>query len=174
MILGKVNGSADLTADLAQSTFEVVLNKRDDVVENLGAYIRGIALRLVIAHFRRKGNAEADPGVSQLVESAIGAVSVLQQRQDADLLTRALRSLPVEDQQYLLWIHVDGLSQLEIAERVGLTRSQVNGRIDRARAKLRRRVEELAESAAQRSSVAVEFDAWVSSLRRREAEAPLE
>lgn len=171
MILGEVGGSADLAADITQSVFEIVLDKRDDIVQNVGAYIRGIARRKVLEHFRRKANQETDPSVSRLLESAVGAVSILVRQEDAQLLTRALRSLPIEDQQYLLWAHVDGLSQLEIAERVGLTRSQVNGRIDRARAKLRRALEDLAESSMQRSTIQEEFDVWVQSLHRLEDSA---
>lgn len=165
-ILAQVNGATDLAADLTQSVFEVVLDKRDDIVENVGAYLRGIARRKVLAHFRRMSAKEVDPSISRLVESTVGVVSRLARAEDARLLTRALRSLPIEDQLYLVWTYAEGLSQHEIAERVGLSRAQVNGRIDRARGKLRRRLEELAESSEQRSSVSMGFDTWVVSLRR--------
>ncbi|MCX4246899.1 RNA polymerase sigma factor [Paraliomyxa miuraensis] len=165
-ILTQVNGATDLAADLTQSVFEVVLDKRDDIVENVGAYLRGIARRKVLGHFRRQLGKQADPSVSDLVESTVGAVSRLAKAEDASLLTRALRSMSIEDQLYLVWTYAEGLSQNEIAERVGLSRAQVNGRIDRARGKLRRRLEELAESSEQRASVSMGFDTWVSSLRR--------
>lgn len=168
LVLRHVSGSTDLAADLTQSVFEIVLDKHDDDVRHVGAYLRGIAKNKVLEHFRRRGNQEMDPSVSRLLESAVGVFSVLARQDDAKLLTRALRTLPIEDQQYLLWAHVDGLSQLEIAERMGLTRAQVNGRIDRARGKLRRALEELAESSRQRSVIQEEFDAWVRSLHRRE------
>ncbi|MCA9656240.1 MAG: sigma-70 family RNA polymerase sigma factor [Myxococcales bacterium] len=168
MILSEVNGSDDLAADITQAVFEVVLDKRDDIVQNVGAYIRGIARNKLFEHFRRRAREGSELAVSRLLESAIGVVSMLVEREDAELLTRALRSLAIEDQQYLLWAHVDGLSQNEIAERVGLSRSQVNGRIDRARAKLRRALDEMAETARQRSTIREEFDAWVQSLHRRE------
>lgn len=166
LILGQVGGAADLAADLTQSVFEVVLDKRDDDVESVPAYLRGIARRKVLGHFRRWAAKHADPEVSRLVESAVGAVSCLAKAEDAHLLTRALRSLSLEDQQYLLWTYAEDLSQQEIAERVGLRRAQVNGRIDRARARLRRRLEELAAGSEQRSSVSMGFDTWVASLRR--------
>lgn len=165
-ILAQVNGATDLAADLTQTVFEVVLDKRDDIVENVGAYLRGIARRKVLGHFRRQVGKEADPFVSRLIESTVGAVSRLARAEDASLLTRALRSLSVEDQLYLVWTYAEGLSQNEIAERVGLSRAQVNGRIDRARGKLRRRLEELAESSEQRASVSMGFDTWVASLQR--------
>lgn len=165
-ILAQVGGATDLAADLTQSVFEVVLDKRDDIVEHVGAYLRGIARRKVLGHFRRRAAKEADPQISRLVESAVGAVSRLAKAEDARLLTRALRSLPIEEQLYLVWIYAEGLSQLEIAERVGLSRAQINGRIDRARGKLRRRLEELAAGSEQRASISMGFDTWVASLRR--------
>jgi RNA polymerase sigma-70 factor (ECF subfamily) len=164
LVLGQVSGRTDLAADLTQSVFEVVLDKRDDVA-NVGAYLRGIARRKVLGHFRRAGSKDAVPEVSRLVESAMGMVSCLAKAEDAQLLIRALRSLSIEDQEYLSWMYAEGLSQQEIAERVGLRRTQVNGRIDRARSRLRARLEELAAGAEQRSSVSMGFDTWVASLR---------
>jgi len=166
LILGQVGGSTDLAADLTQSVFELVLEKRNDIVENVGAYARGIARRKVIEHFRRLSSQQTDPAVSRLVESEIGAVSLLVQDEDARLLTRALRSLSIEDQQYLLWTYAEGWSQLEIAEHTGLTRPQVNGHIDRARQKLRQQLERMAESKEQQSQLSQGFDTWVMSLRR--------
>jgi RNA polymerase sigma-70 factor (ECF subfamily) len=165
-ILAQVGGAADLAADLTQSVFEVVLDKRDDIVENVAAYVRGIARRKVLGHLRRWADKQADPEVSRLVESTVGAVSRLAKIEDAQLLTRALRSLSLEDQLYLLWTYAEELSQQQIAERVGLGRAQVNGRIDRARGRLRRRLEELAASQEQRASISMGFDTWVTSLRR--------
>lgn len=169
LVLGQVGGATDLAADLTQSVFEVVLDKRDDV-EDVAAYLRGIARRKVLGHFRRWAAKHTDPEVSRLIESAVGAVSCLARAEDAHLLTRALRSLSLEDQLYLLWTYAEELSQQEIAERVGLRRAQVNGRIDRARARLRARLEELASGSEQRTSVSMGFDTWVASLRR----SPLE
>lgn len=166
LILRQVDGASDLAADLTQAVFELILAKRDDIVEDVGAYARGIARRKVIEHYRKRSSKQTDPSVSRLVESELGAVSLMVRHEDAILLTRALRLLSIEEQQYLLWTYAEGLSQLQIAERVGLTRPQVNGRINRARAKLRDQLEHLADSGQQRSSVAEGFDTWVASLRR--------
>lgn len=165
-VLAQVNGATDLAADLTQNVFLVVLDKRDDEVASLPAYLHGIARRKVLGHFRRWSAKHADPQVSRLVESAVGVVSCLARAEDAHLLTHALRSLSLEDQQYLLWTYAEDLSQQEVAERVGLSRAQVNGRIDRARGRLRRRLEELAANGDQRASVSMGFETWVASIRR--------
>lgn len=170
-IRAKVNGDSDLAAELTQRVFEVLLHKRDEPVQNIGGYLRGIARRKLIEHHRgadhhRMGSG-SDGSVSQIPTSSDGAATLLSRREDVALLATALRSLPDEDQQLLLWAYADGITQRDIGARLGLSKQQVNGRIDRARDKLRRRLDELAASAEQRSSVASGFDTWVCSLRRR-------
>lgn len=162
----KVGGDADLASELTQRVFELLLHKRDEIVHDVGAYLRGIARRKVLEHHRGRSTA-GDGELSQVPMPGDGAVTLLGRREDAALLTRALRSLPEEDQRLLLWAYADGLSQRDIAARLGLNKQQVNGRIDRARDKLRRCLEALAESAEQRVSVASGFETWVASLRRR-------
>ena len=164
----QVNGDADLAAELTQAVFEVLLHKRDEIVENVGAYVRGIARRKLIEHFRgERGASDDDEQVSQIPDTRDGISTLLGRREDVALLARALRLLPDDDQCLLLWHYADGLTQRAIGERLGLGKQQVNGRIDRARDKLRRRLEELAESGEQLASVTEGFDTWVRSLRQR-------
>jgi RNA polymerase sigma factor (sigma-70 family) len=165
-IRGKVNGDADLASELTQRVFEVLLHKRDTIVSHVGAYLGGIARRKVIEHYRaRRPTLENE--LSQIPVSGDGASTLLSRREDVALLAQALRSLPEDDQRLLLWAYADGLTQRAIGERLGLSKQQVNGRIDRVRDKLRQRLDELAESSEQRASVAAGFETWVISLRRR-------
>lgn len=167
-IRAKVNGDADLASELTQRVFELLLHKRDEIVKNVGAYLRGIARRKVIEHFRgRRAAIENDLAVTEVPSPGDGVATLLTRQQDTVLLARALRSLPEDDQRLLMWAYADEITQREIGERLGLSKQQVNGRIDRARDKLRRCLEELAESSEQRASVASGFETWVASLRRR-------
>lgn len=169
-IRAKVDGDADLASELTQRVFEVLLHKRDEAIQHVGAYLRGIAKRKIIEHFRGRRTASDDDGdgvVSQLPTPGDGVATLLGRQQDTALLTRALRSLPEDDQRLLMWAYADGLTQRAIGERLGLSKQQVNGRIDRVRDKLRRCLEELAESPEQRASVTAGFETWVASLRRR-------
>lgn len=170
-IRAKVSGDSDLAAELTQRVFEVLLHKRDEAVQNLGGYLRGIARRKLIEHYRgldhQPGSSGDDGSVSQLPTASDGAATLLSRREDVALLAQALRSLPEDDQQLLLWAYADGVTQRDIGARLGLSKQQVNGRIDRARDKLRRRLDELAGSVEQKLSVASGFDTWVGSLRRR-------
>jgi len=166
-IRSQVNGDADLAAELTQRAFEVLLHKRDEIVENVGAYVRGIARRKLIEHFRGDRGPSDDEQLSQIPDTSDGIATLLSRRQDVALLARALRMLPEDDQRLLLWHYADGLTQRAIGERLGLGKQQVNGRIDRARDKLHHLLEEHAESGEQLSSVTEGFDTWVRSLRRR-------
>jgi RNA polymerase sigma factor (sigma-70 family) len=167
-IRAKVNGDADLASELTQRVFELLLHKRDEIVQNVGAYLHGIARRKVLEHFRgQRVGTDDDHAITEIPTPGDGVATLLTRQQDTALLARALRSLPDEDQCLLMWAYADGLTQREIGERLGLSKQQVNGRIDRARDKLRRCLEELAESSDQRASVTSGFETWVASLRRR-------
>lgn len=167
-IRAKVSGDSDLAAELTQRVFEVLLHKRDEDVQNLGGYLRGIARRKLLEHYRGRRTATPDEAeVSQLPTPGDGVATLLDRRHDTALLARALRSLPDDEQRLLMWAYADGITQREIGARLGLSKQQVNGKIDRARDKLRRCLEALAESAEQRASVASGFETWMASLRRR-------
>ncbi|MCA9704491.1 MAG: sigma-70 family RNA polymerase sigma factor, partial [Myxococcales bacterium] len=113
------------------------------------------------------GTAEVDPRLSRVIDPGHGAFSVMAKSEDARLLVAALQSLSIEEQAYLMWSYADKSTQPEIAERVGMTAAQVNGRIHRAREKLRRRLDELSVSSEQRGSIHKGFDTWMQSLRRK-------
>jgi RNA polymerase sigma factor (sigma-70 family) len=169
-IRSKVNGDADLAAELTQRVFELLLHKRDEIIQNVRAYLKGIARRKVIEHFRTRRAPTDASDVAELPTPGDGVATLLGRRQDTALLARALRSLPEDEQRLLLWAYADGLTQRAIGERLGLSKQQVNGRIDRVRDKLRRCLEALAESSEQRASIASGFETWIASLRRRVAD----
>ncbi|MCX4239186.1 RNA polymerase sigma factor [Paraliomyxa miuraensis] len=166
-LCNQLNGNRDLAADLMQQTVEVAVRKHQDIVTDFRAYLYGIAGFKLKAHLRRQPPSDDASPPSQLIDPAHGAYSVLSDVDDAKLLVKALRSLSIEAQTYIMWAYVDGLTHPEIAARVGLATSQVNGRITRAREKLRKRLEELSRSPEQRGSIDKGFDTWVISLRRR-------
>lgn len=156
----------DLAADITQQVFEVAVTKREDIVQDFARYLHGIT-RFTLWRYYRSKRGPADPSVSTLEDPSHGLSSVLTKQEDAQLLVQALSSLSVEEQVYLLWAYADRLTQPEIAERVGLTAPQINGRIHRARDKLRERMAEMARSPAQRDSLTKGFETWMVSLRRR-------
>src|SRR5690606_10700880 len=94
----RVSGDADLAAELTQRVFELLLHKRDEIVKNVGAYLRGIARRKVIEHFRRRRlTADGEDELSALPSPDDGVATLLGRREDTALLARALRLLPDDD-----------------------------------------------------------------------------
>lgn len=162
----EIGGDENLAADITQQVFEIVVSKRDDVVEDFGRYLHGITRFRLWEHFRGKRK-PTDPAVSILQDPSHGLSSVMVRQEDARLLVKALSTLSLEEQVYVMWTYADRLTYPEIAERVGLTTAQINGRVHRAREKLRTRMAEMARSTSQRESLSKGFETWMVSLRRR-------
>lgn len=162
-------GNAELAADLTQQVFEAAVRNLDDIVTDFRRYLHGIARFKLWEHFRRRPalEVELDAESSRLLDPGRGVISVLMGTEDSKLLVAALKTLSVEEQAYLMWSHADGLTHPQIAKRMGMTAAQINGRIFRARDKLRRQVEALARSPAQGTAADQGFDTWMASLRLR-------
>lgn len=167
----ELRGNAELAAELTQQVFEIAVSNREDIVADFRRYLHGVARFKLWEYMRRKAKITGlDPRLSRMIDPSHGAFSVMVKGEDAKLLVKALQSLAVEEQAYLMWAYADKLTQPEIAQRVGLTAPQINGRIHRAKDKLRRKLEELSRSSEQRSSIDKGFDTWMISLRRRVGE----
>lgn len=153
---------SEAAKDLTQQVFLAALEKRDDIVEDFGKYVQGIARFKLMEHFRSRRFEE----IESKVDSSDGPISVLAKKEDRMLLVGALETLSDEEQAYVMWYYVDGMTQGDIAERVGLAEFQIKGRIHRVREKLRRQLEELGSS-DQRAELQKGFETWARSLRRR-------
>lgn len=163
-----LRGNAELAAEQTQQVFEIAVSHRGDIVTDFRRYLHGVARFKLWEYVRRqRTNGQVSPQLSRMIDPSHGAFSVLVRDEDARLLVRALLSLSVEEQAYLMWAYADKLTHREIAERVGLTAAQINGRIFRAKEKLRRQLEKFSRSMEQRSSIDKGFNTWMVSLRRR-------
>lgn len=161
-----VSGDMELAAELTQQVFEVVVSRKEDIAVDVRRYLHGIARFKLSEHYRRRASsAPAESRHASLMDPGHGIVSVLSREEDARLLVEALRTLHVEDQTYILWFYVDRLTQSQIAERVGLTTSRINGRLHRARMRLRKEMEARGGSGPKELSDEG-FDTWMASLRR--------
>jgi RNA polymerase sigma factor (sigma-70 family) len=150
-------------ADLAQDVFLAALEKDSFAdIQSVKRYLFGIA------RFKRMGylRARAPEELDSQIDPVSGASSLLAREEDRVLLLGALKTLSDEDQLYLLWYYADGLSQREIAERVGLAEPQVRGRMHRARDKLRAQLERLSRTPQQREQLTEGLETWLSTLRR--------
>lgn len=148
--LGKrLDSSAD-AADLAQDAFTRWLDWRHrGTVEQPRAFLFQIARNLLRDHWRRqqvRPQASEDIDTGQVLEAMVdeqGAspLEKVEQQQRLHLLARALDDLSPRRREAFVLHKFDGLSQVEVAERMGISLSMVEKHIASALLHCKRRVE---------------------------------
>lgn len=133
-ILGKVS-DPDLTKDILQDVYLKIHSHIESVQdsEKLESWIYQIARNTIVDYFRR-----ARPG-DELPES-LPALPEEEPDAIADLAASVhdmLNCLPEKYRQALTLTEIQGLTQVEIADQLGLTVSGAKSRVQRARAKLK-------------------------------------
>ena len=109
--------------------------------------------RNVVRDCYRRGRADrelplSDAQVSDLLDQATNVIEEVNQRQERALLADALRELPVRMRDVLLLRKIHGLSQKEIAAKLGMSEHTVESNISRG---LRRCSESLRKFLPDRS-----------------------
>lgn len=129
--------------DLAHDTFLRVLESRPETVEQPRAYLHQTARNIAVDSFRReelrdaKEQAAVPPSSSETgdPEQYMHAIQL------AESVERALQELPLNCRKVFVWQKIEGLTQAEIAERLGLSRNMVEKYMIRTLRHLRERVE---------------------------------
>jgi RNA polymerase sigma-70 factor (ECF subfamily) len=133
-------GSAADAEDLLQETFLRVHERIDTLVDaaSMRAWLGTIARNVLRDHLRRRGTpvVEAD---EELAPTAADEPNL--DRVVAGWLEGHLGELDPEDAEALRFVDLEGRTQRELAERQGLSLSGAKSRVQRARAKLRARLE---------------------------------
>lgn len=148
--LGKRLGSSADAADLAQDAFTQWLDWRDrENVQQPRAFLFQIARNLLRDHWRRQ---QSRPQICEDVDSVQALEAVpdeqgasplekVEQQQRLHLLARALDDLSPRRREAFVLHKFDGLSQAEVAERMGVSLSMVEKHIASALLHCKRRVE---------------------------------
>ncbi|MCG5242592.1 RNA polymerase sigma factor [Azospirillum doebereinerae] len=124
-------GDADHAADVAQDTYFrlAALPDSEKPITNFRAYILRVARNLSIDRLRREKwmvSAETvEDEMSALADDSVPLDEALLSKQRLRLLDEALRDLPPKPREALLLHRVAGLSQAEIATRLGVSESMV-------------------------------------------------
>ena len=113
--------------DLAHDAFIRVLENDQVGVEQPRAYLHQTARNIAVDGYRREDRRQAveqdifDPGTdtSGDPEAYMHAIEL------ADSVERALAQLPLNCRRVFIWQKLEGLTQAEIAERMGLTKNMV-------------------------------------------------
>jgi RNA polymerase sigma-70 factor (ECF subfamily) len=134
----KTDSSSDAD-DLLQETFVRVHERLDTLVDaaSVRGWVATIARNVLVDHHRAKG---------MQAETSVGN-SIAPSEQDplertvASWLDGFIAQLGREDEQALRIVDLEGRTQAEFAELMGLTMSAAKSRVQRARSRLRSRLE---------------------------------
>nr|WP_302328693.1 sigma-70 family RNA polymerase sigma factor [Pseudomonas sp. DVZ6] len=113
--------------DLAHDAFVRVLENPNEQVEQPRAYLHQTARNIAVDGFRREDRRQA----LELEAFADGAThgsdpeAYVHALELADSVERALAELPLNCRRVFIWQKLEGLTQAEIAERMGLTKNMV-------------------------------------------------
>ncbi len=104
---------------------------------SLRTYVFRVAHNVAIKHVRRDArNREDEELPASLADEGPGVGETLDRARRRSRLVAAIRQLPDPDRQ-LAMLHLEGLSNTEVAEVTGLSSSNVGTRLHRVRQRLR-------------------------------------
>jgi RNA polymerase sigma factor (sigma-70 family) len=153
-----------LAEDVAQEAFVAAWRDLDRLRDGtrVGSWVAGIARNLAANAVRtraRRERAIAEPTPS--AETAPTPEDAAVEREDRELLQRALDDIPDTHRETLVLFYLQGQSVAEIASELGITDDLVKQRLSRARRALRDSVAERVESVLTRTRVSPAFRAGV-------------
>jgi RNA polymerase sigma-70 factor (ECF subfamily) len=146
----ELNASA-AAEDLAQTTFMACVERAAEVrdADAFRAYLMGIARRQLALHLRdlsrnaKYGDFDDGPQRTQMS-------TLLARSREQFLVLRALATLPRRPQLLLILFYWDRMRTPQLAEAFGIPQSTIRTQLQRARLRLRQRMEELAGVGAVR------------------------
>lgn len=141
-------GEAALAQDLLQDLWLRTVNRVTGPIDNARAYLFRAANNLVLDHRRGEQRAMARDRVwieqngnradgDQAVDPALRADQALEQEQEVAMVRKAVDGLPTGARTALRLYRFEGLSQPEVAARMGISRSGVEKHLALAMRQLR-------------------------------------
>ena len=120
--------------DVVQEAYARVLRVPDTgAIGSVKAFLFATARNLALDHFRHQQVAAADSlaeiDESSVLEKAPAVSETVGRRQELELLTQAIQSLPERCRQVLTLRKIYGLSQKEIAAELGITEHTVEAQV---------------------------------------------
>lgn len=132
--------------DLAHDTFVRVLESSASEVAQPRAYLHQTARNIAVDAYRREDRREALTlqAVDQSAPHSGDPEHYMHAIQLADSIERALAELPLNCRKIFIWQKIEGLTQQEIAERLGLSKNMVEKYMIRTLRHLRDRLDAMA------------------------------
>jgi len=131
--------------DLAHDTFVRVLEAKSVQVEQPRAYLHQTARNIAVDAYRREDRREAmELGALDQTPPSGDPEHFMHAIQLADSIEQALSELPINCRKIFIWQKIEGLTQQEIAERLGLSKNMVEKYMIRTLRHLRDRLDAMA------------------------------
>jgi RNA polymerase sigma-70 factor, ECF subfamily len=130
----RVDSEADAD-DILQEVFLRILARRDTLVDEckLTSWVYQVTRNAIVDHYRARRPTTVLPAAVAVPQAAPDDMV----RELVPCLGAMLEDLPGEDREALLLTDVEGLTQQELADRLGLSLSGAKSRVQRARKKLK-------------------------------------
>ncbi len=148
----------DLTQRAFITAYERLFQLKDP--SRFAGWLRKITMNICRMHLRKKKNRivsveEIDEG--RLVSPRPSVKEDLIAKEKKDLVTKAMASLSEQSHLTITLHYLDGMSYQEIASFLGVTRSAVDSRLQRARKKLREEVLKMTEQEFKEHRLPADF-----------------
>ena len=178
-LAGRVLGSPDLACDAAQEAAVAAMTNLDRLRSpaSFGPWFCGIALN-VARRWRRQLSAEVPGAPPDQASTLPGPAEAAEIADLARRVRAAIDQLPAGQREAVLLFYLQGLSHLEVAAELGISRGAVKARLHQGRAALAARLAPIIDSREDQDmtadSAAEWVDAEVSEIRRTPADDPAE
>jgi RNA polymerase sigma-70 factor (ECF subfamily) len=139
----RCGGQRELAEDITQEAWLRALSdwSTHGVPKNPIAWLTTVARNLLFNHFRRSDGISLDLVSPAVVLAAVEANTVSDSAEVALLVSHALTRIPAAQAQLLETFHYDRLKMSQLAQAYGISERAVEGRLRRARERLRRELE---------------------------------
>ena len=139
----RCGGQRELAEDVTQETWVRALKhwRVHGVPDNPIGWLTTVARNLLVSHFRRRENVSLDTVSPAEVLAAVDANTVSDSAEVASVVSQALSRIPTAEARLLETFHYDRLKMSQLAEMYGISERAVEGRLRRARERLRRELE---------------------------------
>jgi len=135
-------GCRDAARDLAHDAVAKCLERAPSEVAQPHAYLHQVARNAAVDVFRHEGGNEwvSLDTIATYADPLNDPVAHVRARQFSHALEAALQELPLKCRQVFVWQRVEGLTQMEIAQRMGLSKNMIEKYMIRTTLHLRERL----------------------------------
>lgn len=139
----RCGGKRELAEDVTQEAWVRALRhwRAHGAPGNPIGWLTTVARNLIVSHFRRQETLSFESVSQAEVLAAVDANTISDSEEVASLVSQALTRIPEAEARLLETFHYDRLKMSQLAEVYGISERAVEGRLRRARERLRREIE---------------------------------